>query len=77
MTISRWIKRELLINASPYDLYRIKVAIENEMEKPAHIMAMRESFAIGDKVSYFDCDKNALINAIVLEKKPKKVLLQR
>jgi hypothetical protein len=67
---------QLLKNASPYDLYRIKVAIENEIEKPAHIMAMRECFAIGDNVSYFDSDKNALINAIVLEKKQKNVLLK-
>jgi hypothetical protein len=67
---------QLLKNASPYDLYRIKVAIQNEIEKPEHIRAMRECFAIGDKVSYFDSDKNALIDAIVLEKNPKNVVLK-
>ena len=49
---------QLLKNASPYDLYRIKVAIQNEIEKPEHIRAMRKCFAVGDKVSYFDSDKN-------------------
>lgn len=67
---------QLLKNASPYDLYRIKVAIQNEIEKPEHIRVMRECFAIGDKVSYFDSDRNALIHATVLEKNPKKVLLK-
>lgn len=67
---------KLLKNASPYDLYRIKVAIENEIEKPEHIRRMRDCFSIGDKVSYFDSDKNALIDAIVLEKNSKRVLLK-
>ena len=66
----------LLKNASPYDLYRIKVAIQNEIEKPEHIRAMRECFAVGDTVSYFDSDKNVLVNAIVLEKNPKNVVLK-
>ncbi|MCX7126212.1 MAG: hypothetical protein NTU49_10900 [Gammaproteobacteria bacterium] len=67
---------QLLKNASPYDLYRIKVAIQNEIEKPEHIRTMRECFAIGDKVSYFDSDKNTLIDAIVLEKNPKNAVLK-
>ena len=67
---------QLLKNASPYDLYRIKVAIQNEIEKPEHIRAMRKCFAIGDKVSYFDGDKNTLIDAIVLEKNPKNAVLK-
>lgn len=67
---------QLLKNASPYDLHRIKVAIQNEIEKPEHIRAMRGCFAVGDKVSYFDSDKNALINAIVLEKNPKNAVLK-
>lgn len=67
---------QLLKNASPYDLYRIKVAIQNEIEKPEYIRTMRECFAIGDKVSYFDSNKNALIHAIVLEKNSKNVVLK-
>jgi hypothetical protein len=67
---------QLLKNASPYDLYRIKVAIGNEIEKPEHIRAMRSRFAIGDKITYFDAQSNSLIPAIVLDKMVKNVRLQ-
>ena len=67
---------KLLKNASPYDLYRIKVAIQNEMEKPEHIRKMRECFAVGDQVSYFDSETNALIHSLVLEKNLKNAVLK-
>lgn len=67
---------QLLKNASPYDLYRIKVAIQNEIEKPEHIREMRERFAVGDQVSYFDSDTNSLIHALVLEKNQKNAVLK-
>ncbi|OGO91383.1 MAG: hypothetical protein A3F10_07550 [Coxiella sp. RIFCSPHIGHO2_12_FULL_42_15] len=64
---------KLLKNASPYDLYRIKVAINNEIEKPENIKIMRTSFAVGDQISYFDEQSNSLISAIVLDKMVKNV----
>lgn len=67
---------KLLKNASPYDLYRIKVAIQNEIEKPEYIRVIRECFAVGDTVSYFDSDKNLLVDAVVLEKNPKNAVIK-
>lgn len=67
---------KLFKNATPYDLYRIKIAIKNEIEKPEHIRAIRACFAVGDQISYFDSEKNTLIQAIVLEKNPKNVVLK-
>jgi len=67
---------QLLKNSSPYDLYRIKVAIQNEIENPSHIKMMRDCFAINDQITYFDNIKNSLIHAIVLEKKSKNVVVK-
>jgi len=64
---------QLLKDASPYDLYRIKIAIENEIEKPEHIKVIRARFAIGDQISYFDQGANSLIYAVVLDKMVKNV----
>ena len=63
----------LLKNVSPYDLYRIKVAIDNEIEKPEHIKSIRSRFAIGDQISYFDDRSNSIVPAIVLDKMIKNV----
>ena len=57
---------QLLKNASPYDLYRIKVAIRNEIAKPEHSRAMRECFAVGDQITYFDEQSNSLVSAVVI-----------
>lgn len=63
----------LLKDETPYNLYRIKVAIENEIENPERIKTMREQFAIGDQITYFDKGSNTLISAVVLDKKMKNV----
>ncbi len=64
---------QLLKEATPYDLYRIKVAINNEIERPDHIKSIRSCFAVGDQISYFDEQSNSLIPAIVLDKMVKNV----
>lgn len=63
-------------NASLFDLYRLQSAISNELENPARIRSLRETFKVGDIISYFDSSKNALVEAVVLEKKQKNVLVQ-
>lgn len=63
----------LLQDETPYNLYRIKVAIENEIENPEHIKTMRKQFAIGDQITYFDQGSNSLISAVVLDKMVKNV----
>lgn len=64
---------QLLKNASPYDLFRIKVAINNEIEKPEHIKSIRQRFAIGDQIAYFDEQCNSVVSAIVMDKMVKNV----
>jgi hypothetical protein len=64
---------QLLKNASPYDLFRIKVAINNEIEKPEHIRSIRQRFAIGDQIAYFDEQSNSIVSATVMDKMVKNV----
>ncbi len=67
---------ELFKKANLYDLYRVRTAIQNEMEDPERIKLLRQCFAVGDQISYFDSQTNSLSNAIVLEKNQKNVLVQ-
>jgi hypothetical protein len=64
---------QLLKNASPYDLFRIKAAINNEIEKPEHIRSIRQCFAVGDQITYFDEQSNSLVPAVVIDKMVKNV----
>jgi hypothetical protein len=66
----------LLQEASIYDLYRLKVALQNEMENPAKIFEVRQHFTEGDQICYFNAVTNTLAQARVLEKKQKYVLVQ-
>jgi len=63
-------------NASLFDLYRLYSAISNELENSVRIKKLREKFKDGDIISYFDYSKNALIDAVVIQKKTKNVLVQ-
>jgi hypothetical protein len=65
-----------LKNASLFDLYRLSVAIDHEMENPERIHQVRQSFKEDDSISYFDRNTNSLIEAIVLQKNPKNVLVK-
>ncbi len=66
----------MLKNASPYELYRLRAALEIEMENPEKIMKVFQSFAIGNKLTYFNSKKNMLCKAIVLKKKSKHVVVK-
>jgi hypothetical protein len=62
--------------ASLFDLFRMKVMIQNIIDDPVRIKELRQSFAVGDTISYFDVQQNSLIEAVVLEKKKKFVLVK-
>ena len=66
----------LFKTASLYDLYRLRVAIQNEMEDPHRIEAVRRCFAVGDLIFYFSRRKNALVKALVREKNQKNVVVE-
>ncbi|MBS0358309.1 MAG: hypothetical protein JSS53_03435 [Proteobacteria bacterium] len=63
-------------NASLFDLYRLKVAISNEIENPARISELRHFLKEGSRISYFDRVSNSLIDAVVIQKKSKSVLVE-
>jgi hypothetical protein len=54
-------------------LFRIKAAINNEIEKPEHIRSIRQCFAVGDQITYIDEKSNSLVSAVVIDKMVKNV----
>ena len=65
-----------LNKASLFELYRLSVAIENELNNPKHLLAVKQQLTLGMKLSYFDPVENRLIKATLVEcKKNKAVVL--
>jgi len=67
---------EELNNASSFDLYRLKVAIEQMLELPHRLSEIKRCLKPGQKISYFDETENRLIEAIVLKLMRKRLLVQ-
>ena len=65
-----------LENASLFEIYRISVAIDNEIENPARIREARDKFKVGDKVEYFNKATNSFIAGVVLAKSIKYVSIR-
>lgn len=65
----------LLKEASLYDLYRLRVALKNQMDDPEKIKALRQCFAVGSSIAYFNSIKNSLCRGTVLRKNLKKVVV--
>jgi len=64
-----------LNQASTFDLYRLSVAIDNELENPKRILNIKQKLHIGMELNYFDYVENRLIKAKLLEMRPKKVVV--
>ncbi len=62
--------------ASLFDLYRLNMAINYELENPKRIQQVRNTFKEGDMISYLDTSSNRLEHAKVLQKNPKYVLVE-
>ena len=56
---------EALKNASAFDLYRLSCAINREMNRPEHIIAVQRQIRIGQIIRYFDGSKNCEFEARV------------
>ena len=65
-----------LKHASLHEIYRISSAIQNELDNPQRILAVKEKIREGDYVEYFDAKTNMLTRARVLKKQQKKILVQ-
>lgn len=62
--------------ASLFDLYRLDVAINNELENPSRIMRVKQKLRLGMKVSFFCDHENRLILVTLLELKQKNVVVR-
>ena len=56
-----------LNNASLFDLYRLRVAIDQQLENPQRLSEIKKCLTPGQKISYFDEKENRLIDAYVLK----------
>ena len=58
---------EELKQASLFDLYRLKVAINQQLENPRRLSEIKKSLRSGKIISYFDDTENRLIEAKVIK----------
>ena len=56
---------ESIKNASGFDLYRLSVAIDFEMNSPKRIAAIKSSLIVGSTIHYFEAKANKLVRATI------------
>ncbi len=56
-----------LNQASLFDLYRLNIAISNELNNPQRLDKVKQSLRIGMEIFYFDQEKNSQVAATVRE----------
>ena len=64
-----------LQQASLYDLCRFSSIISNELDNPHRIEKIKASISVGQAIEYYEPNTNRLIQAIIIEKQLKKVLV--
>jgi hypothetical protein len=67
---------EELNKASSFDLYRLRVAITQQLENPDRLSEIKRCLKPGKKISYFDETENRLIEAHVLKIMRTRLLIQ-
>jgi len=65
-----------LNKATLFDLHRLQSAIYQEMSNPERIEAIKIQLKPGQQISYFDSNQNRLIDAIVIQPKKTRCLVQ-
>lgn len=65
-----------LNNATGFDLFRIKVAIEKMLDDPVRILEVKKSLRKGQQIQYFEPNENTVVEAIILEFKRTRVLVK-
>ena len=66
-----------LKTASAYEIYRLSVAIQNELANPARLSDLSRKIKVGDVVEYFDARTNTAVQAVILKKSSKNVVVQQ
>ena len=65
-----------LKNASLFDLYRLNVAIDQQLNDRKKLSRIKQNLKIGQCITYFDHTENRLIEATIMKLKPKNVLVE-
>lgn len=68
---------DALTHASGFELYRLRAAIDRELDDPKRILDIRKLLRIGQRIDYFDPRENRACPGIILELRPKTVLIAR
>jgi hypothetical protein len=64
-----------LNNASAFDLYRMRAAIDRVLDEPRWMQSVQARLKVGQDVQYFDPQANALKRGTVLEMRRKKAVV--
>lgn len=67
---------ETLKQASLFDIYRLSVAIDHQLENPQRVAEIRKRLKPGQIIHYFDRTANGLIEATVIELKRTQLLVK-
>ena len=65
-----------LKHASLFEIFRVSHAIQNELENPQRIFAVKEKLKEGSYIEYFEAKTQQFIRARLLKKNQKNVLVQ-
>ncbi len=65
-----------LKDASAFDLYRLRVAILQELESPRRTKELRKKLRPDQAINYFDADTNKMVRAKVITPKRTHVLVE-
>lgn len=66
----------MLANASVYDLYCLNKKISRVLDDESRIQQIKQSLKVGQSIQYFNSRINNLVNAIIVEKQIKRVLVE-
>lgn len=65
-----------LNSASLFELYRLREAIQTELEDPVRLELMKRECRVGQRVSYFDGEENRLVDAVILDLKRTRAVVE-
>lgn len=64
-----------LNQASAFELYRLRAAIDRSLDEPRWLLAIQSRLRIGESVEYFDTQANTLRRGQILELRRKQVVI--
>jgi hypothetical protein len=65
-----------LNQASAFDLYRMRAAIERVLDEPRWLQAIQTRLQVGQALEYFDAQANVLRSGVLLELRRKQALVR-